>query len=63
MESSAGSSVQSDYGNGSSNNQNISSSNLSARETGIIEAFQVSTFYFVFPNFLKILNVELISLN
>ena len=48
MESSAGSSVQSDYVNGSSNSQNISSSNLPAREAGIIESLQVSPFYIVF---------------
>ena len=57
----AGSSVQSAYVNGSSNKQNISDSNLPARETDIIESLQVSTVYF--SVFLKILNTELISLD
>ena len=45
------------------NNQNNSDHNLHAREIGIFEALLVSTFYFVFLNFLKPLNVGLISLN
>ena len=51
MESSAGSSVQSDHGNGSSSNQNNSDSNLPASDAGINENRPVSTFYVVFQFF------------